>query len=142
METTETTTQEVVVDGMDRFFDNLTQAATTVSEKLIEVTPAVAEALLSLVQYKGMFTLTTAFILLIIAGLIIRLSLLRIYRAIVKTDEDPFLYVMLFILLCCFTIMLLMVSVASIGSFYNWVAVFYPEGAIALKALEAAGIDI
>lgn len=132
-----------ILTGVDGFFDKLTEATEIISGKLIEVAPDAANALLNLVQFKGIFNLIVpslfffTFLFLVINGL----------KWLTEVDdlEDDANCVRLFVqgITCFITgIFSLLWAVPNMLSFYNWLSALYPEGAIAFKALQAVGIDL
>lgn len=129
-----------VTENIDEFFGKISEAADIVTEKLVEVTPEAADALLSLVQAKGIFDLATAtpvILCLIWASIILMKKSIKFYQA----DENP-----MFVPAGASALMLgfvaFAVSCETILNFYIWASVFYPEGAVAMRALEAAGITL
>lgn len=141
-------TQEVATktqESMDVFFSKLTEAATVVTEKLIEVAPDAAEALLNLVQFKGFFSLAVGAALLI--GTLVCLNVIRSVKweeTRYSSGSEPATATdwLKFIGGITLGISFLFGAAILLFSFYNWLSAFYPEGAIALKALEAVGINI
>lgn len=143
VEQTSSATQNV---GSSAFFDKLTEATTIISTKLIEAAPEAADALLSIVQLEGLFVLSsTTFILAVILATGLKVAFSTLAWAKKYSEENrnadgaeffiPALSFLLTALIAfCFAVPLFV--------FYNWLSVFYPEGAIALRALEAAGIPI
>lgn len=129
--------EESVTNGLDMFFTKLTDAADIVSTKLVEVAPDAAYALLHLVRFKGIFDLSLGALLLLM-GLILCTKALEFMK---RDDEDP-TFDILGALLAVVSFVVFLSGMVEILSFYNWVAALYPEGAIALKALEAVGITL
>lgn len=135
-------------DGFNNFFDLLTDAATVVTLKLVEVAPDVAQGLLNLIQIKGIFSIGRSVLLLL--GILGLFTLM--YKKVVpwvaqkeeKVNYDYSGLPTLFFLFVPYAIMgfIFISQLVSFLSFYHWIAAFYPEGAIALKALEAAGINL
>lgn len=144
-------TEEKVHEGVDGFFTKLTEAADVVTEKLIEVTPEAADAILNLVQFKGVFYITVpAIVLALWIGLIVNgIKFLRNVNpeiwGIAEYDGAAGDITRIFVQGgVCFAMFFPSViwAIPSILSFYNWLSALYPEGAIALKALQAVGIDL
>lgn len=134
-------------EGVDGFFDRLNEAIDIVSEKLVEVAPEAAEAVLNLVQAKGIFHLVVAapFVLGALVALFLVWSFTLKYHKQKKEEGeyyDPF--IPFFPAGCATAVLLVCFFVAFFKgwTFYNWLSAFYPEGAIAFKALQAAGIDL
>lgn len=134
-------------EGVDGFFTKLTEAADIVTEKLIEVAPEAAQAVLNLVQFKGIFSLLAASILL--AGLTIAVRKMWKWLLVKREDgTNHLLYEMegaVVLPWLGFSLLFFawfVVFMDDFLSFYNWLSAFYPEGAVALKALQAAGIDL
>lgn len=133
--------EETTIEGIDGFFTKLTEAAEIVTQKLIAVAPDVAESLLNLVQAKGIFDLSV--------GLMSFISLTALsawsWSKLASFPEGspwsdlgiPWLIGNVLV-----TLVALGALFGDVLNFYSWVAAFYPEGAIALKALEAAGISL
>ena len=71
----------------------------------------------------------------------------RIWKAVVEIENNAShgneygAYILFFVFTGIFTIISI-IRLTCILNFYNWVSVFYPEGAIALKALSSVGIDL
>ena len=139
-----TTLETTVTEGMDTFFTKLTEATEVITEKLIEVTPQAAEALLNLIQFKGVFNITisglftgiTLFLIINTVSLLQRMFEEKLSEAAIpRVIVQGFLSVLL-ILTC------MVWALPTLLSFYNWLSALFPEGAIALKALEAVGIEL
>lgn len=131
-------------EGFNNFLNGLTNAATMVSQKIMEIAPDVADALLNLVQFKGIFSLITAAVFLTGAAVF---YFKGVYPKISKwakdneRESDGFSWVVFAILSAPFGL-LIVGNTIDLFSFYSWISAIYPEGAIALKALEAAGINL
>lgn len=136
--------EEQTKETLMTFVDKLAEAGTIVTDKLIEVAPDVAQSLLMLIQFKGIFDI----ILNIIAFLVfstITAIVFNFRKKVYELTEDSyekeaprFFYWLVFFILPTISIILFF----NIFNFYNWVAAFYPEGAVAIKALEAVGITL
>lgn len=146
--TEEKVAEIIPTETVDVFLGKLIQAADVVTAKLIEVAPDAANAILTLVQAKGVFSLSKSGLLMITG-----ISLLVAWRKYVwpwisiKEQElspyDKGMYKALYgYIPSAVFILIILFGFFSLLSFYKWVSVFYPEGAIALKALEAAGIEL
>lgn len=136
--------EEKTLEGVDGFFTKLTEAADIVTQKLIEVAPDAAEALLKLVQVKGGFNLVSEFLWVTVYFLITRWLYntgKKFYNGGGYSDTDIPIFVCSFFAAVVPGILTL-VMLADFLKFYDWLSVFYPEGAVALMALEAAGIKL
>ena len=135
--------EEEIAVGVDGFFDKLTEVTGTLSNKLIDVAPAVADALLNLVQFKGVFEIATSLIVIITMVTVVKINNARLFEYGQKYSRhsDGFSYVpwvgMIFI--SSFVSVLMFFNLVDV---YNWLSAIYPEGALALKALEAANIKL
>lgn len=135
---------DVKTDNVDAFFEKLNQAADVVTQKLVAVAPEAAEAMLSLVQAKGIFDLTVSVVILGFSLVMATISASSFKKAFVE-DSDCFaneVYVAISAISAAFCLVSFIVGGARITNFYYWVAAFYPEGAIAMKALQAVGISL
>lgn len=138
----EETIQEVS-KGIDGFFDKLTEAAGIISVKLIEVAPDAAAALLNLVQFKGIFILMSTFIFITLTTIIGLYYTKKLWKWASVTDAgDGIGEYIPGVMLCLGSCALLLCSIWPLFEFYNWLSAFYPEGAIAFKALQAVGINL
>lgn len=132
---------EVATDNIDTFFSKLNEAADVVTEKLVDVAPEATEAILNLIQFKGVFNLVLGgvFFLMLVA------TICTIFTAKVDDDYDPASFrdgVKIYGgMIVAFPLFIATLEVGFL-SFYNWLSAFYPEGALALKALEAVGITL
>lgn len=130
---------EVQTDNVDAFFEKLNQAADVVTQKLVAVAPEAAEAMLSLVQAKGAFDLGIS-TLFILASIALAKVAIKTCKKAFETHFEPLIPA--FMVTGVLSAISLITGGAGFINFYNWVAAFYPEGAIAMKALEAVGIDL
>jgi len=133
--------EEKAAEGVDGFFDKLSGAMDIVGEKLIDVTPEAAEHLLNLVQFKGIFGISKAGIVLAIVATLATWSWLKLKRYASSgnsTVDEICAWATCNTALTVVSGFVLMIFL----DFYNWISAFYPEGAIALKALEAVGINL
>lgn len=140
---TSSAAQEVAAktqESMDAFFSKLTEAATVVTEKLVEVAPDAAEAMLNLVQFKGVFGLVLGLVFAI--GLFVSIRMLSKVRFDEYNDPDSPKSAVNLVGGIAGSVVSTAGVLINLFPFYNWLAAFYPEGAIALKALEAVGINI
>lgn len=132
-------------EGLDGFFDKVSRAMEIVGDKLIDVTPEAAEHLSNLVQFKGMFALGVGVMLLMFSAFLATVAIKQIKFLTADKYETEIGN----------TISVVVASVSSVTfipffaegmsrtiNFYNWLSATYPEGAIALKALEAVGINL
>lgn len=137
--------KQKALEGIDGFFTKLTEAADVVTAKLIEVTPEAAEAILNLVQFKGAFTLLKLSIPLVFFATFSIWCWRRFYLFIEsgggRSSNSGDLEAACFFW-CAIATVPAIVSALAFLNFYHWVAAFYPEGAIALKALQAVGIEL
>lgn len=137
-----------MTDNIDDFLGKLNQAADIVTEKLIDIAPEAAEGLLNLVQAKGIFDIAVG-LLIAIPLAILCVFCLRMYRDSgrvidqngwdIPEGDVQFTMILMFVVSAGIGIVTLSIRVVN---FYNLVAAFYPEGAIALKALEAVGVEL
>ena len=139
------TTEILEVSELDTFFEKINAAVDIVSTKLVEVAPEAVDALLTLVWAKGFHGLVEGFFyLLIVLGLVKLLTVLvtRFKAELEKDDCEATLFFLgLASVVTGFTTVIFTVgTLCRITDFYNWLSVLYPEGAVAMKALEAAGI--
>ena len=136
---------EVAAEGIEGFFTKLTEVTDTLTDKLVDIAPEAADALLSLVQFKGVFHIVSPFLILITILAVGVFSVKRLYKWAGKFDMNPADEGLQYVPMCVvggLTIILSGVHFFKLFNFYNWLSAFYPEGAIALKALEAVGIDL
>lgn len=140
---------EVYKKGLEGFFTKLTEVTDELTTKLFDVAPEAAEALLSLVQFKGFFYLISSSLTMVICYLSIRYLLTKKTEINIASNSydifatwgDCFKFWTLAIPVG----VLFIISLCSVGnllSFYNWLSAFHPEGAIAIQALQAVGIDL
>lgn len=131
-------------EGIDGFFTKLTEAADIVTEKLIDVAPEAAEAILNIVQFKGAFNL-------VLSGLLILLIPIVAFQAwskaikFVRSKNGSYFSDIVYMPLGLATVIAFIPWIIAFSegwSFYNWLSAFYPEGAVALRALEAVGINL
>jgi len=136
--------EETTLKGLDTFFTKLTEAADVVTQKLIEVTPEAADAILNLVQFKGIFELSTGFLVFIIPLGLVLWSWLKFKKYVSCTTGSNFCgeIAVLWLGGNIITTIITIIAFISVLDFYNWLSAFYPEGAIAFKALEAVGINL
>lgn len=143
---TEQTIENEIIETVGSFSEKLIEASEVVTTKLIEVAPDVADAMLMLIQAKGIWEITTDF-LITVPFLLPLFFYKTIFNKTKEWEEDLCSYDKGFYHASAFTLIALssfisFICVCDIFNFYNWVAAFYPEGAVALKALEAAGISL
>lgn len=136
--------EEKALEGVDGFFTKLTEAADIVTAKLIEVTPDAAEAILNLVQFKGIFTIVSSLPFVILIPIVAWHLFFRLHKWI---QDEPGYYDrgVAYVPAAFVSIPVGLIWAAFVVdfiSFYNWLSALYPEGAIALKALEAVGINL
>jgi hypothetical protein len=127
---------------MDVVFDKLLTATDTITQKLIEVAPEAANAILNLVQFKGAFLLISCVVGISGIFCTVRYCLKKVHKHFETSrhKQDIILGVCMICGILFGTTFIYCVS--ELLSFYNWLSAFFPEGAIAFKALEAAGIDL
>lgn len=139
--------EETTLEGVDLFFTKITEAGEVIADKLIEVSPDVAEGLLTLVQYKGGFDLLIATLYLIVFTIATK----KIWTWGMKKPDPQCYYrnfknleegIVPLSVVWSFFFVLGVAALYDLFHFYNWVALFYPEGAVAIKALEAVGITL
>lgn len=130
---------EVQTDNVDAFFEKLNQAADVVTQKLVAVAPEAAEAMLSLVQAKGVFDVVIS-ALFILASLVLAKITIKTCKKAFETAFEPLIPT--FMITGVISAILFITGTLGVLDFYNWVAAFYPEGAIAMKALAAVGIEL
>lgn len=133
--------EQKTLEGIDGFFNKLTEATDIVATKLIDVAPEAAEALLNLVQFKGIFNVTAS---LLVTFFLILCAAKIAPRLIKWAKEDEYNPAPLIIMVVggLGWVVMFASSLICFLSFYNWLAAFYPEGAVAFKALAAVGIDL
>lgn len=147
--TTETTTEvvEAAETGVDAFFTKLTEVTTQLTDKLISVAPDIADALLNLVQAHSVFNLIVGFLMLTIPACIVFLKWHSLWAWVEKKEDDAGIDASgMYGLLGLFCVVVMggtsLMGLLKLLSFTNWIGAFYPEGALALKALEAAGLSL
>lgn len=142
-ETLQKETQEAFQEGLDGFLDRLNNAIDVTTEKLLEVAPEAAELILTLVQLKGGFTLITSFLSIAIAVILCKKYTATLWnwgQEHGDNSEGFSLIPCVFLVIAC--LVAFIAGLCNLLYFYNWLSLILPEGAIALKALEAAGIDL
>lgn len=142
MESIETPNLE---DGLAVFVDKLNTAADIITSKLIEQAPEALESILNIIQYKGIFDLATAFVLVcvfaplsVFFAKVARDGLLDKYDTPLDSEFAGIVFGILFSLAIAGAI----IFSGRIFDFNLWLASFYPEGALALKALNSVGIEL
>lgn len=130
---------DVQTDNVDAFFEKLNQAADVVTQKLVAVAPEAAEAMLSLVQAKGIFDLVISALFILAACMLAKITI-KTCKKVFETDSEHLIPA--FVVTGVFSAISFITGGIGFLNFYNWVAAFYPEGAIAMKALEAVGIEL
>lgn len=134
--------EETALQGIDGFIERLNQAADVITSKLIEVAPDATEAILNLVQFKGIFEIGVSAVWLVTSLVLLILHFKIIWPWSVKyIDEADGISLVANLALVPIGFFIVDSSI-SFFNFYNWLSAFYPEGALALKALEAVGIDL
>ena len=138
------TTEQIIENtGVEGFFDKLTEVTGALTEELVNVAPSVAEALLTLVQVKGVFHISIG--LLALFGVYKAFNMLKTVKFcesrnsldLTESVNDAMKLVFGVLLILSFAF----ISLFNL-QFYHWISAIYPEGALALKALSAAGIDL
>lgn len=134
-------TAVAATENIDAFFGQINEAISIFSAKVIEVAPEAAEAILSLVQFKGGFNIAVGVLFLIATVAVFKFGFLS---GISDLREDEYSGIGLFKAMAGGFIAFVsgFITCVYLLSFYNWVSAFYPEGAIALKALEAVGVSL
>lgn len=133
-------TDAVQSGGLDDFMARMGEAIQYVSTKIVDVGVQAAELVLNLVQMKSIFALVVSLIV-IVATLVVRS---KAYNWLVsqeqntKSEDKIFIGVMSWIP----TVAIVAYPMTQLLSFYNWAGAIYPAAAIAMKALEAAGINL
>jgi len=133
--------EEIIAkDNLDDFFGKINEAVDMVSAQLIEVAPEAADALLTLVQFKGIFELAVGFLCLamVCAGVYFLRRGVVLCQEYKTFDKGMFLAVPSAMVIFFSGIF----AIGALSQFYNWLAAFYPVGALSLKALEAVGITL
>ena len=141
-----TETNEQITEGVDGFFDRLNDAVDILTEKLIEISPEAADALLNLVWVKGVFGLASA-----VAALVLFFGILvffyRLWRvgftdqlSVIEANTAAFVFGGAGALGS--GLLVIKIFFHDFLNFYTWLSIFYPEGALAYKALQAVGIDL
>lgn len=136
--------EQKTLEGIDGFFTKLTEATDIVSAKLVEVAPDAAEAILGLVQIKGIFSLVNEFAWFAVFFLLTR-WLYGVSRKRFNEGEYEHYDVPIFIFAGAGAGVAGVFSLCMLGKFlrfYDWLAAIYPEGAVALTALNAVGINL
>lgn len=139
-------TNESMTTGVDGFFDKLNEVTTLLTDKMVDVSPEIVETLLNLVQAKSGFNLILG-CFLTIPLMVFWFNRSRVSQWVEDKERTQALdnkggYVVLSAFLGFCAVMASIFGVVDILAFSNWLGVFYPEGALALKALEAAGINL
>ena len=134
--------KEATLEGIDGFFTKLTEAADIVTAKLVEVAPEAAEGLLNLVQFKSGFEIIVGLFwtlpLMLYLAFLLKPSIKHFKNNKHDMEEQFAVIIMPIIILSLPTI----ISFLYLLHFETWLGLFYPEGYIALKALEAVGISL
>lgn len=141
-----TNTKQNIDEKLDTFLGKVIDAAETVSAKLIDVAPEVADSLLMLVQAKGIYEIGTSFLFTIIS-LSVFVWLIKSRTKVLEYNDTLERYeqgmpVIFWVISSAITLFILICFFSSLFNFYDWVSAFYPEGAVAIKALKAAGIEL
>lgn len=126
--------------SMDKFFDKLTEVTSTLAEQLYKVAPEVLELTLKLIQFNSIFCLVASGLGMIFA--VYSLKKIRQIKIHSNGDVDSVFDVVKIVfggfIICGGTI----AFIKNWFSFNTWLGLFYPEGVLALRALEAADIHL
>tara|TARA_R110000764_G_scaffold14143_3_gene40581 strand:- start:5552 stop:5983 length:432 start_codon:yes stop_codon:yes gene_type:complete len=138
--------EKTVIETVSTFSEKLIEAAGVVSTKLIEVAPDVADAMLSLVQIKGLWEVTTGLVYLMIFLTPLFFSK-RIWSKVCAYESNQDCYrtggaYVFFVLGFGALSILSFIRLTVLLDFYNWISIFFPEGAIALRALSSVGVEL
>lgn len=132
---------EETLASLDTFMAKVVEASTIVTQKLIEVSPEVADALLNIVQFKGIFELVIGFVITLVP---LFLTLFLIRKISDSNNEDiedkPFLLTLTGIAGGLITTFSLFST--GILTFELWLQAIFPEGYIGLRALAELGLKI
>jgi len=133
-------TEAVQSGGLDDFMARMGEAIQYVSTKIVDVGVQAAELVLNLVQMKSIFILVVS-LLTVVATLIVRS---KAYTWLVAQDQTttPQDKVFIGVMSWVPTVAIVAYPMTQLLSFYNWAGAIYPAAAIAMKALEAAGINL
>jgi small-conductance mechanosensitive channel len=123
-------------NGIGDFFEQLAEVTRLLKEQFINVAPEVMQILLSTVQLKGIFSLCIGFILLILL-----LPIKSLFKKMWKASKDEYAEMGVVLFGFIFGLLYLLIVVYTLR-FSSWLAAFYPEGALALKAIEAVGVNL
>jgi len=133
--------KEKALEGVDGFFTKLTEAADIVSAKLVDVAPEAAEAVLNLVQFKGVFDIGVGAVLALLSFVSVKKLLIPGCQKLIE-DEYCGIGLVMAMFGGAAAFITGLFSLIQLLTFYIWLSAFYPEGAIALKALQAVGVDL
>ena len=140
------TQEETLLPNLDAFIGKLNAATDVITSQVVSKAPEVLDGVLHLIQARAAFDLTLSI------GVIVTCSYVsvKLYRwlnswAKEATGDPDDIAAMLAV--CSFFAVVIQAfpvifAICTLTKFYNWVALFYPEGALALRALEAAGITM
>lgn len=132
---------EAIKSGdLDDFMTRMGDAIQYVTTKIVDVGVQAADLVLNLVQMKSIFTLVIS-VVVIVVTLLVRSKGVQwvVSNDETMSSEDKF-FTNIVSWLPATAIMVYPIS--QLLSFYNWAGAIYPAAAIAMKALEAAGINL
>lgn len=139
----EAVTKAIQSEGFSAFMDKLSEAATTITGKLVETAPVALDALLGLIRFKGIFEVTMDLVFLVIPVAVLLAFGGKVWRWMKDTwDECDDCVVLTGIFFFGPLIAISLIMLHNLFNFTNWLSALYPEGILAIKALEAVGIKL
>lgn len=136
-------------EAFGEILNKLTNVAEYLTGKLVDVAPEALDAILNLIRFKGAFEIGMA-LMLLFAWLWTLCNYYGFFKTLDKafwdssTGEEShkvfrlFAQGFLLFLLSVITVF----NVWGAFAFDNWLALLFPEGTLALRALEAAGLQL
>ena len=139
----EAVTKAIQSEGFSAFMDKLSEAATAITGKLVETAPVALDALLGLIRFKGIFEVTMDLVFLAIPIIILFTFGKKVWAWTVKNiDECTECVCTICMLFFGPLLVWAFFSLHNLFNFTNWLSALYPEGILAIKALEAVGIKL
>ena len=139
--TKEQLAEKALDQSLSGFVDNLNEAMTVISQKLVTAAPEAAQLMLKALQLQAAGDLITS---VLGAGfafyLLTKVSPVQLKKAMDARDGEDLLPGIAAILSGVTGVLLVFGACLSILSTKTWIALFSPEAAIALKALDAIGV--
>lgn len=144
VESTVNSTKEVLSKVTEsQFWDTLMKYSEEITKTVIEKTPEAYQALLQLIQFKFGFEVIVSGIITICIWLLIYKSIKLGIKYRASLDSEAMFPVVVFTFMVI--VALFMVSLdyfTDLLQFTNWLGFLFPEGYLAMKALEAVGLNL